>query len=98
MKNGDAVSVSVFLCPGVRLPDVGQTQEVVDAGVIEKCQLLECVDWNIQIAQLIIGIGCLMNLQDFGHFRLRQVFIFPQSSQMLQHTHHPKILWGIRIF
>lgn len=71
MKNGDAASVSVVLCTGIRLPDVGQAQEVVDAGVIETCQLLECIDWDIQVAQLVIGIGCLMDLKNFGHLRLR---------------------------
>ena len=56
-------------------------KEIINAYIVIICQHMQNRDRNIQFAQLIIGIGCLVYLQVLGQLLLGQVQIFPEIAQ-----------------
>ena len=78
---------------GIGLFLVGSTQEIVYTDIVEICQGMENGNRNIQSAQLIIRVSCLMDFQKIRKVFLLQIPVFPQVTQtILIHNNHPELL------
>ena len=72
---------------GIRCFDRRAAQQIVYADMVKIGQLVQHGDRNIQVAQFIVGICGLMNIQQLGKFCLRQVTIFTQITDTKLITH-----------
>ena len=78
----------------VRRLHIGAPQQIVYTHSIEIRQLMKNRNRNIQIAQFIVRIGRLVDIQQLRQLFLREVFIFPQvTNTQRKHINHPKLLW-----
>lgn len=75
----------------VGLFDSGATQKIINADTVEICQLVQNSHRCIYLPQLIVGVGCLMDLKIVSKIFLLQILIFPQITQtILVHIITPK--------
>ena len=72
----------------VRLFFIGLVQQVINAGMIEVCQLDEDTGGNISFSQFIMRICNLRTVQIIRKVFLIQIMVFPQISDSLV-SHHP---------
>lgn len=72
----------------VRLFFIGLVQQVINAGMIEVCQLDEDTGGNISFSQFIMRICNLRTVQIICKVFLIQIMVFPQISDSLV-SHHP---------
>ena len=73
---------------GIGLFLIGLVQQVINAGMIEVCQLDEDTGGNISFSQFIIRICNLRTVQIICKVFLIQIMVFPQISDSLV-SHHP---------
>ena len=66
---------------GIRLLFRRPAQQIIDAAIIVVRQLVQGTDGNVQLAQLIVGIGRLVDLQQLRQGGLLQVMVFPEIPQ-----------------
>jgi hypothetical protein len=72
----------------VRLFFISLVQQVINAGMIEVCQLDEDTGGNISFSQFIMRICNLRTVQIIRKVFLIQIMVFPQISDSLV-SHHP---------
>ena len=72
----------------VRLFFISLIQQVINAGMIEVCQLDEDTGGNISFSQFIMRICNLRTVQIIRKVFLIQIMVFPQISDSLV-SHHP---------
>ena len=79
---------------GIRRADAGAAQEIVHTDTVEIGEFVQNENGNVEIAQFVIGICGLMNVQKECQLFLRKVAVFAQiADTKLIHNNHPKILW-----
>lgn len=75
---------------GIRLPLVGQPQQVISAGMVVAGKLYEDFRRYAAGADFIVGVGDLAALQVICHLLLCQIPIFPQLPDTgITHGHQP---------
>ena len=67
----------------VRLFFIGLVQQVINAGMIEVCQLDEDTGGNISFSQFIMRICNLRTVQIIRKVFLIQIMVFPQISDFV---------------
>lgn len=65
---------------------VGQTQYVIDAGIVDGGKRYENVSGDIHVAALIVAVNALTALENGGYLGLGQVGIFAQITNPAVHT------------
>ena len=72
---------------------MGSAKQIVNADTIEIRQLVQGGYGDIQSAQFIIGIGCLMDIEENRDVFLTEISVLTQIPQtILIHNNHPGIL------
>ncbi len=90
----DLCSRGCDLLFGIGRADRSTAQQVVHTDTVKVGEFVKRSNRNIQIAQFIVGICGLMNIQKRGKFFLGKVAVFAQiTNTKLIHINHPKILW-----
>lgn len=95
-KGGAAATFSFFGSFLFRIGPtlVGQTDEIVDTGLIEDRELSQHTGRDHALTAFIIGIGSLRDIDRFAHGLLRQVVVLaqiPDSRIFLQIHHQGKV-------
>lgn len=75
-------SRALFLCPRVGLPDIGQAQEIIYAGVVQLGESDQSWGRDVVFTGLVFGISGLGHIQQFRNFRLCHVAVFAQAFQV----------------
>lgn len=91
VKDGGVKGVLLF---GIGSFYRSAAQQIIHADTVEVGKFVQGRNRHIQIAQFIIRICGLVNIQQDGKLFLRQVTVLAQITYTkLIHKHHPKILW-----
>ncbi len=81
----------------IRFRVVGQTHNIINAGVVKLRQLYEHIGRNIQVPTFIIRICGLMYLQILCHLLLGNIPVLTQVSYSFEQHHHLAINnYGLR--
>lgn len=70
--------------PGIGLPDIRQSQNVVHTGVIKTGQRDQSRRRHVQISAYIIGIGRLADVQDLGQIFLTVLVLYAAAQLTCQ--------------
>ena len=77
---------------------IGTAQEVIHTDLIKIRQNVEGSYRHIELIQLIIRIGCLVNLQDFRQVFLLEILILTQITQSIFVHNITRFTLYIRLF